>query len=189
MVYIFLGPSGSGKDTQAKLLERSLGIKRVSTGEIMRKEMKSGSELGRKMKEFAAKGEWIPDEIAVDLLRKELEKEEYKKGFVITGFPRTMWQVEKFDELLQERGNNLAAVIHFDLGKEESMKRMKTQAKDEKRPDSSEEAMRIRFSSYRKTIDPILAEYKKKGVLIRVDASPSIEEIHEVVKEKLKVNN
>lgn len=189
MVYVFIGPSGCGKDTQAKLLERNYGIRRVSVGEIIRKEMEKGSKLGKKIKEISTRGKWIPDDIAIDLLKKELKKDKYRDGFVITGFPRTIWQVEKFDELLCERGEEITGVVHFNLDVEESMKRMQTQSVDEKRPDSSENAMKARLASYDKTINPILAEYEKKGVLIHIDAAPSIEDIHEDVKKKLKLDN
>ena len=187
MVYLFIGPSGSGKDTQAQLLSEVLNIPVTGTGEIMRREVASKSELGRELDASMRAGEWPRDELVVQVLKGEITKPEYKNGFILTGYPRRVSQVGPLDEALEASGMHVDKVVHFDLNDEEAMNRMRQQANEVKRNDSSEESMRGRLASFAETIEPILHEYDRQGKLLIVDAAPSAEEIHKVVREKLGV--
>jgi adenylate kinase len=188
MVYVFLGPPGSGKDTQADLLAKELNLPVTGTGELMRREIASDSEFGKQLGEYVKAGKWPTVEMVIRVLENEVKKPEYKKGFIITGFPRTIEQVMEFDKVLEQLDLQVEAVIHFDLDQETAFKRIENQTKTNgPRPDATRDAIIGRYNSYIQTVDPILEEYSKRGKLIRIDAKPSIEEVREAVKQNLKI--
>lgn len=187
MVIVIIGPSGSGKDTQADLLVDKYGIPNISTGRIMREEIAAGTGLGEQINEYVSKGKWLPDELAYELLQERVLKPDAAGGFILNGYPRTFKQVALLDKLLAKTGVDLKAVVHFNLDEDELLKRMSKQTTEATaRPDMNMEAMRARLDSYNSTIEPILAAYKEKGVLLDIDASPSIEAIHQDIIIKLE---
>ena len=113
MIIVIIGPSGSGKDTQAQLLVDKYNIPNISTGQIMRDEISAGTPLGNQINEYISKGKWLPDDLAVELLRERLSEPDCEKGFLLNGFPRTENQVGLLDELLHEEGKTLSVVVRF----------------------------------------------------------------------------
>ena len=188
MIIVIIGPSGSGKDTQAQLLVDKYNIPNISTGQIMRDEISAGTPLGNQINEYISKGKWLPDDLAVELLRERLSEPDCEKGFLLNGFPRTENQVGLLDELLHEEGKTLSVVVRFILDDEEVINRMVKQKEGEEiRPDMSESAIRGRLRSYNETIAPIVALYKQRGILLDIDAKPSIQEIHTTIMEQLAI--
>lgn len=186
MIISIIGPSGSGKDTQASYLEEKYNIPNISTGRIMREEIAAGTELGKRIDQYISGGNWLPDDMTYQLLLKRVQEEDAKQGFILNGFPRTYEQITYLDRISDMVGNKLVAVIHFVLDDEEIIRRMHGQTKEaENRSDMSEEAIMKRLQTYKDTINPILTEYKKRNLLIDIDANPSIPEVSKSIEEAL----
>lgn len=178
MIIAVIGPSGSGKGTQSRLLSEHFGIETISTGDLLRKEIANKTEIGRRVEQYVQKGEWPPDSLVVQPLYAKLQEINIAKGFVLDGFPRTGSQVGLLDSLLGEFNQKLTAAIHFYLPTDEILNRMRKQrGENEIRPDTDEEVIRQRLQSYIDTIYPIAQQYLHRGMLISVDARPSVEEI------------
>jgi len=119
MRLIFLGPPGSGKGTQSEFICKDFHIVQLSTGDLLRYHRKNGTELGKKAQEFMDKGELVPDDLIIEIIRNELKKEEYSNGFLLDGFPRTITQAEALDKLLAELNLHLDAVLVLNVPTEE----------------------------------------------------------------------
>jgi adenylate kinase len=187
MIIAVIGPSGSGKDTQARFLEQKYNIPNISTGRIMREEIESGSELGKKIDSYVSDGKWLPDDMTFELLVKRLQRQDANKGFIVNGFPRTFAQIELLDRIAKMKGHKIAAVIHFELDDAEIIHRIKKQMQEaEERTDLDEEAVKNKLKFYKDTIHPIVDEYAKRGELIEIDATPSIEEVSIAIEKDLE---
>ena len=124
MKIIMLGAPGAGKGTQAKKIAEKYGIPHISTGDIFRANIKAGTELGKKAKEFMDKGALVPDEITIGMLMDRIDEADCTKGYVLDGFPRTVYQAEKLDEFLKAHGQKLDKVIDLEVEEEELMARL-----------------------------------------------------------------
>jgi adenylate kinase len=188
-VFVVLGPSGSGKGTQAQILSEKLNLPSLSMGQIMRDLIASGDELGIKAKEYMDNGQWVPVEITVKALKNAVIN--LQNGFIIDGFPRLFEQVINLEDILKEIDAQLGVVIHFDISDETSMERMMKRVKEEEasgkiREDQKPEIMLKRLKSYHDTVEPILDYYQEKGVLERVNGEPTVEEIALDIENRLK---
>ena len=121
---VLLGPPGAGKGTQAVRLVEKYGIPQISTGDIFRKNIKEGTELGKKAQEYTNSGRLVPDELVVDLVADRLLQDDCANGYLLDGFPRTIAQAEAFDKMLEKNGQKLDAVINFEVGYETLMERL-----------------------------------------------------------------
>jgi adenylate kinase len=188
MIYVFLGPPGSGKDTQIKFLQEFINLPKIATGDLFREAIASQTEIGKEAEAIYKAGNWPSDEMAYALVKERVSKGDCKNGFILNGYPRRIGQVMLLDQLIKERNEELKAVIHFDLDEAEVMKRLHAQLATQKnRGDSTEEAMRNRYLEHVTNVTPILEEYEKRGQLIRVDAKPSREEIFKDLAKKLDI--
>ena len=124
MVIIMLGAPGTGKGTIASILTNKLEIPQVSTGDIFRKHIKEGTELGKLAESYISKGNLVPDEITVSMVEKRLEELKDEKGIILDGFPRTLAQAEKLDEILEAKGEKIDWVINLETPREEIIERM-----------------------------------------------------------------
>ena len=124
MNLILLGGPGAGKGTQAKLIVEEYKIPQISTGDMLREAVKQGTELGKKAKEYMDKGELVPDEIVIGIVRDRLKQPDCEKGFILDGFPRTIAQAEALDKMLDEIGKKIDAVINIYVPEEEIVKRI-----------------------------------------------------------------
>ena len=122
--FIFLGPPGSGKGTQAKVLAQRLGIPHISLGDILRAEVKAGSPIGLRAKEFMNAGQLVPDELTIELTEKRISEPDCRPGFIIDGFPRSGAQAEALDKMFQTKKLVLEAVIYFHVSEEETVERL-----------------------------------------------------------------
>jgi adenylate kinase len=121
---VLLGPPGAGKGTQAVKLVEKYNVPQISTGDIFRKNIKEGTELGKKAQEYMNAGQLVPDELVVDLVKDRLMQDDCSNGYLLDGFPRTIAQAEQLDAFLESQGQKLDAVINFEVGHDELMKRL-----------------------------------------------------------------
>ena len=121
---ILLGPPGAGKGTQAVKIVEKYGIPHISTGDIFRENIKKGTELGKKAQEYMNKGELVPDDLVIAIATARLLEDDCKNGFLLDGFPRTVYQAEKLDEFLEAHNSKIDKVVDISVGKEELMIRL-----------------------------------------------------------------
>jgi adenylate kinase len=174
MVWIFLGPPGAGKGTQAVLLAEHLGVPHVSTGDLLRSAVTRGTDLGRKVKSIMETGELVPDDLVLDLVREALAG---ASGCILDGFPRTVVQADGLAALLADLGLELAGVLRLDVTDEVLVERIARRAKAEDRPDDGEDTVRKRLRVYEERTAPLVDYYQARGRLVDVAGEGSIEEI------------
>lgn len=174
MILIFLGPPGSGKGTQAKMLAEKINLAHISLGDILREEVRSGSEIGKRAKDIMEAGRLVPDELTIELTRKRIGEPDCKNGFIIDGFPRSMAQAEAFDRMVEVKN---VRVIYFQIPEDQAVQRLLRRAELEGRADDNEKAIRTRFEVYEKQTRPLIEHYSGMGKLVQIDAARSIEEV------------
>lgn len=187
MNLLVLGPQGSGKGTQAKLLADDLGIPHVSTGDMFRAAIAQGTELGGKVEPILAAGELVPDELTVALIRERLAEPDAANGFVLDGFPRNLAQAEALDHMLSGIGRALDAVLFFDLSDELATERMLGRAEQEGRADDTLEVIARRLAIYHEQTAPVVEHYRAAGRLVPLHAARSIEEVATEIQEALEL--
>jgi len=209
---LFHGPSGSGKDTQVELLVEKYGFENIGTGEMFRVMYKEADIESIKAYQYWSKGHFVPNELTYSMLERWVRKFDISKPWAFVSVVRDAGQIPLFDELLKKSERQLDAFVHFTLSEEMAIERMslrkrcpycdatyhqkykpesvsgycdKCGTKLIQREDDQPEKIILRLREYEKTIVPIVEEYKQRGVLIEIDASPSIEEIHKQLITKL----
>ncbi len=185
MRIVFLGPPGSGKGTQAKLLAERLGVPAISTGDILRAAVKDRTPLGLKAQAIMEKGELVSDDLIVALIRDRIAEKDARGGFLLDGFPRTLEQGRALEKMLGEAGESLSAAIDFRVPEAALVERMLSRARAEGRADDRPETIRERLRVYREKTEPLAGFYAEKGVLADVDGVGSIEEVAARVDEAL----
>ncbi len=200
---LLIGPPGSGKGTQAKQLTERYRVPHISTGDMLREQIRKGTSLGEEAKGYINDGNLVPDELILSMLRVRLSQSDSQGGYVLDGFPRSHAQAEALDALLERQGQNIKAAILLVLDDETIVKRLcnrrvcpecgrvyhlinhppKTEDRcDEyhcratliQRPDDNETAIRNRLRIYHEQTQPVVAFYKEKGLLKAIDASREI---------------
>lgn len=184
---VFLGPQGSGKDTQAKLLAEKFGYNFIDTGTSLREIAKEDSELGRKVKTTIDGGRLVEPGLATEVINTQLAKLQAHQLVIVSGYPRGVDQYQLLKKTWPdlERGN--FQVLYIDITDEEAMKRLLLRAEKENREDDTSEAIRKRLKWSREVVDPMAEKMEEEGKLIRIDGMPSIEEIHSEVLQKLNL--
>lgn len=211
---VLLGPPGAGKGTQGKLLESSLGIPSVSTGDMLREAMEKGSDLGHTARGYIQKGELVPDDLVIRMVSQMVESDRFARGFILDGFPRTLEQANSLDQILFTGGKSLSHALYFDLSEEEAVRRISGRLVCKScqkmyhlaynppppsgrcdcggelfvREDDKEETVRNRVNVYNNQTKPLLSYYNQKGILWTIDASLSIQEVHQKVLEIVNAN-
>lgn len=175
---VLFGAPGSGKGTQSEKLIEKYGLHHISTGEVLRKHIKDGSELGKTADSFISKGLLIPDELMIDILRAELEKIiSHTKGVIFDGFPRTIPQAEALELMLADMGVELTGVVGLEVPEEELVKRMIKRGKETGRADDNEETINNRLKVYHSQTEPLKEHYKGKGKYMQIDGQGSVDDI------------
>ena len=204
MQIVLFGPPGAGKGTQAKFLAEKFNIPHISTGDILRENVKNGTALGLKAKSYMDRGELVPDQLLNDLVRARLGQPDTKKGFLLDGYPRTIPQATALDAIMDDLNRKLTAVVNIDVGTNALVKRLSGRricrqcgasyhvvfnpprvddvcdacgGELYQRADDTEEAIKNRLAVYKKQTQPVLDYYKKKGVLVDIDGDREIEEV------------
>jgi adenylate kinase len=175
---ILFGPPGSGKGTQAVQLAEKYEILHISTGDLFRYEMGNNTPLGQKAKSYMDKGELVPDEVTVGMLRNKVEANPEAKGFIFDGFPRTVAQARALDAMLEEEGQEVSALIALEVDDEEIVARILNRGKSSGRGDDNDESIiRNRIAVYNRETAPVFDYYAQTGKTKRIDGIGSIDEI------------
>jgi adenylate kinase len=174
MRILILGPQGSGKGTQAKRIAAAYAVPHVATGDILRGAISEGTELGARVAPILERGDLVPDELMVDLIRARLLEED---GFVLDGFPRTMAQAEALDAMLDEIGKPLDAVILLQVSDEVATERLRARAEQEGRADDSPEAIRNRLRLYHELTELVVDRYQLAGIEVIVDGEQTMDDV------------
>lgn len=175
-VLLLMGPPGAGKGTQAQRLAEARGLRKLSTGDMLRDHVRRGSELGRKAKSIMDAGDLVPDDLIVAMVRTEIEEQDAVR-VLLDGFPRTPGQAQSLDGLLAEYGAPLDAVVVLDVPDEELVRRLVERAREEGRSDDDEETVRKRMEVYRESTRPLLEHYRERGLLQRVNGVGEVPEV------------
>jgi adenylate kinase len=210
MNIILLGPPGAGKGTQAQRLQTDVGMIQLSTGDMLRAAVKSGSALGQQAKGIMDAGKLVPDELMVGLIEDRIAQPDAAKGFILDGFPRTEAQAEALDEMLAKSGKKLDEVIEMEVdekaltervvgrftcavcgtGYHDTFKRPKVEGVCDvcgskeftRRKDDNAETMKTRMAAYRAQTEPLLPYYRAKGVLKKVDGMAAMDEVYRQIR-------
>jgi adenylate kinase len=201
---VFFGPPGSGKGTQAKLLREKQSMPHISLGDMLRDEVRAGSEIGQRAGELMNAGKLVPDELTIELTRQRLSKPDCRQGFILDGFPRSEKQAEALEGILQDLKIKLDKVVYFQVDEDEIVGRLSGRRSCKKcgavyhikfnppkvaghcdndgealyqRQDDEEKAIRTRFEVYARQTAPVLTRYKNAGLLVTVDARGPIETV------------
>lgn len=212
MIIIMLGAPGTGKGTIAEILQEKLGIKQVSTGDIFRKNIKEGTELGKIADSYISKGNLVPDDITINIVKERLEEDDVKDGIILDGFPRTVEQAKALDIMLEKKGKKVDKVINLTTPDEEIIERIvnrrvcsnqeckavynivlnppKVEGICDKcgselitRDDDTEKTVRDRIATYFKQTSPLVEYYEKQGNLETKVVSKAINKLGKDVAE------
>jgi adenylate kinase len=175
---ILFGPPGSGKGTQAVQLAEKYELLHISTGDLFRYEMGNNTPLGQEAKSYIEKGELVPDEVTIGMLRNKVEANPDVKGYIFDGFPRTVAQAKALNQLLAENEQAVTALIALEVGDDEIVKRILLRGKTSGRPDDNDESIiRNRIDVYNRETAPVFDYYAENDRSHKVDGIGSIEEI------------
>ena len=212
MNLILLGPPGAGKGTQAAKIIEKYNIPHISTGDIFRENIKNGTELGKKAQEYMNAGQLVPDELVVEIATDRLTKDDCKDGFLLDGFPRTVFQAEKLDEFLASKGRKIEHVLNIEVGRDDLMARLTGRRvckscgasfhvvnippKQEgicdncgselvQRADDNEETASNRIEVYNRETKPLIDYYEKAGNIVNIDGGKAAEEVFAAIADRL----
>ena len=213
MYILLMGPPGAGKGTQAEKLIHEYGIPQISTGDMFRAAVKSGTPLGKEAKSYMDKGALVPDSVTVGIVKERLSQDDCKKGWILDGFPRTTAQAAALDAILHDLGISLTAVLNINANKHDLVKRISGRLVCRKcgasfhkefrppktagvcdncggelyqRNDDKAETVHQRLEVYEISTKPLIDYYKASGVLYDIDGDQSMENVYEQITAALK---
>jgi adenylate kinase len=183
---LVLGPSGAGKGTQAKRVAAEYGIPHISTGDMFRAAVAAQTELGRRVEPILARGELVPDELTVELIRERLARPDARQGFVLDGFPRTEAQGDALDAMLRDIDRELDAILFFDVPDDIVTQRMLGRAREEGRSDDTPGVIARRLEVYHSETQPVVEHYRVTGKLVPLHAERTADEVWFEIQEALE---
>ncbi|HNS16909.1 MAG TPA: adenylate kinase [Bacteroidales bacterium] len=174
---VLFGPPGAGKGTQSIQIAEKYHLAHISTGDIFRREIRDETPLGLRVKGIIEKGELVPDELLIDLLRSAMHKYDGGRGFIFDGFPRTLRQAADLDDLLEEDGEKVNLTLALEVEDQELITRLLIRAEREGRKDDTREVIANRLNVYQTQTRPLIDYYRKQGKFRAVAGQGTIEEI------------
>lgn len=202
--YVFLGPPGAGKGTQAKVVALNKGIPQISSGDLFRENLKDQTELGIRANQFIKVGELVPDDITIEMVRERISRTDCKAGAILDGFPRTPNQAKAFDEILEETGCKINQVPYIAVPEGELIERLSARltcrarghifhkkynppkvagicdfdgSELYQREDDQPETVKHRIQVYEQRTRPLVEYYQERGILVKINGSQSIEDV------------
>lgn len=185
MNLILFGPPAAGKGTQAKRLVEGRGMVQLSTGDMLRAAIASGSELGKKVEGVMQRGELVTDEIVIALIEERLPEAEAAGGAIFDGFPRTLAQAQALDVMLEGRGARIDLVVRLKVDDEALLKRVAGRFAESGRADDNPESFKVRLAAYNDQTAPLLPYYQNHKKLVEVDGMGSVDEVAAGIDEAL----
>jgi adenylate kinase len=182
MLIVFIGPPGAGKGTQSKRLIDYLEIPHLSTGELLREAKAKGTPLGQLASQYMDQGRLVPDPLVLAMVGEKLQEQQFAKGCLFDGFPRTLQQARSLDESLEQRGTPLSMALEMRADENELIARMLRRASAERRVDDNPQTITHRMEVYRQQTAPLLDYYRFRGILSVIDAMGSPDEVFERIK-------
>ncbi len=178
MRLLFLGPPGAGKGTQSAFICDRFKIPQISTGDILRNAVTTGTPMGLKAKAFMDAGSLVPDEVVIGIVEERLKEKDVLSGYILDGFPRTVPQAEALTLTLKKLNQNLNYALYLNVPDTELLKRLLGRAKKEGRSDDTEEVIQVRIKTYYEKTEPVLSYYRRNGILREIDGTRTIEQIN-----------
>jgi adenylate kinase len=176
---ILMGAPGAGKGTQARLLTEALGLPQVASGDLFRHNLKNQTELGRLAQSYMDRGELVPDDVTIAMVRERLSAPDCAKGAILDGFPRTLSQAVVLDALLTEFNGRICVVPFIHVETDVLVTRLLKRAEIEGRADDNEETIQNRMLVYQQQTAPLIDYYREKGVLIEIDGDQPVEQVQQ----------
>ena len=183
---IIFGAPGSGKGTQSDLIKKNYNLAHISTGDVLRGEIKNETELGKTAKGYIDKGQLVPDELICDMLDNVLETLKDANGIIFDGFPRTIPQAEALEKILGKRGMDVSILLDLQVEEEELINRLLERGRISGRSDDNEETIQSRLKVYHSQTAPLAEYYKGKGKHAPIKGNGTIEDIFNRIDEKIK---
>lgn len=191
MRLIVFGPPGAGKGTQAQRLAERHSIPQLSTGDMLRAAVTEGTETGRRVDAIMDRGELVPDDVVNQMVSDRIDQEDWRKGFILDGFPRTVAQAESLTAMLEQRGVRLDAVIELKVDETSLVERMEKRVADTvaaggtARSDDNRDTFVRRLDAYRNKTEPLLDYYRRRRELITVDGMQGIDDVAREIEDVL----
>jgi adenylate kinase len=183
---LLLGPQGSGKGTQAKRIEAEYGTPHIATGDMLRAAIEQGTELGKKVKPILERGELVPDELMIKLIRDRLQQQDAERGFVLDGFPRTSTQADALDVMLDEIDRDLSVVFEFQVPDDVATERLLKRSELEGRTDDEPDVIARRLKLYHAQTEPLVEHYRVQGNLVGVHADRPVNQVFSEIQDSLE---
>lgn len=176
--FLIFGPPGSGKGTQSVQMAEKYNLLHLSTGDMLRAEIESGNELGKRVSGIMSRGELVPDEVVIAMIGAKIDAEKTKAGFLYDGFPRTVEQAIALEKMIEGKGMKINAMLALDVDHDELVKRLLGRGADSGRADDQDiSVIENRIEVYRSKTEPLADHYRRKGLYISVNGMGTIDEI------------
>jgi adenylate kinase len=173
---LLVAAPGAGKGTQGRVIAERFGVPHVATGDVLRDHVRRGTELGERMRPLLERGELVPDEVVLQMVRQALE-ERGRDGYVLDGVPRTMEQARALFAVAGELGLTADVALHLQVDDAELVRRLLARAAEQGRADDTEQVIRRRLALYHEVTQPVLGWYSERGILVAVDATGSVAQV------------
>lgn len=174
---VIFGAPGSGKGTQSENLIQKYNLAHISTGDVLRAEIKNGTELGKLAEGYISKGQLVPDEVVIDMLAKVLDSKKEAAGVIFDGFPRTIPQGEALDKMLKDRGQEISTVVSLEVNEPELIDRLIKRGQQSGRSDDNYDTIKARLDVYNNQTSPLKEHYTKSGKLASIKGVGTVDEI------------